>query len=80
MALVKWPACSPDLNPMENMWSYLSRKVHQHCKQHSSTEDLRTAVHREWNLIPQSYFDKLIESMETRCAAVLESKGHKVRC
>ena len=78
MAVMKWPACSPDLNPMENVRSYLSRKVYQHGQQYSSAEDLRTVIHLECNLIPESYFDKLIESMNVRSAAVLESKGRKI--
>ena len=47
IVLIKWPACYLDLNPIENVWSYLSRKVYQHGKQYSSVEDLRTATHLE---------------------------------
>nr|pir hypothetical protein K07C6.14 - Caenorhabditis elegans [Caenorhabditis elegans] len=32
--LLKWPACSPDLNPIENMWASLVRLVYANGKQY----------------------------------------------
>ena len=31
-----WPACSPHLNPIENFWSILKRKIYEDGKQYSS--------------------------------------------
>ena len=60
MAVMKWPACSLDLNPMENMWSYLSHQVYACSKQCSSVKDLRETAHCEWNNVLQSHMDKFI--------------------
>ena len=27
--LMKWSACSPDFNPIENLWSFLQRHVYR---------------------------------------------------
>ena len=44
-----WPANSPDLNAIENVWRILKSRVKLH---HSQTpEELRKAIQKEWDLI-----------------------------
>ena len=74
-AALKWPACSPDQNPIESVWSYLLCKICANGRQCSSVKELRKVVHREWNNIPQSHVQKLVDSMVERCMAALEKKG-----
>ena len=38
--IMEWPACSPDLNPIEHLWSILKREVYAGGKQYSSKEEL----------------------------------------
>ena len=42
--IMEWPPYSPDLNPIENMWSIIKRKVYANGKQFSSKDEL-------WNVI-----------------------------
>ena len=42
--IMEWPPYSPDLNPIENMWSIIKRKVYASGKQFSSKDEL-------WNVI-----------------------------
>ena len=41
---MKWPACSPDLNPIEIIWSVLKRQVYRDGSQFSSKDALWEAI------------------------------------
>ncbi|CAI9716493.1 Hypothetical predicted protein [Octopus vulgaris] len=42
--LMKWLPCSPDLNPIENLWSVLKRRVYKDGRQFSSKVALWDAI------------------------------------
>lgn len=68
------PAQSPDLNPIENLWVHLKKKV---AKRHPKNRtELKSAILEEWHKIPSNYdVQKLINSMKKRLRAVIDSKG-----
>ena len=70
-----WPAQSPDLNPIENAWAYLKRRLRQHRPYPRNVAELFDVMQHEWQLIPDSYFIKLVESMPTRATLVKLNKG-----
>ena len=39
--ILRWPPYSPDLNPIENLWSLLARKVYNAILQYSTKNDLK---------------------------------------
>jgi transposase len=41
-----WPAFSPDLSPIENVWRILKGRVRQH--ELKTKEELKTAIEIEW--------------------------------
>ena len=48
--VLPWPAVSPDMNPIENIWDYLGRKVRARGNVHN-VRDLENALIQEWNNI-----------------------------
>lgn len=77
--IMSWPALSPDLNPIENLWSVLARMVYQGGKQYSSVKELEHAIVQCWNNIPMTMCQNLITSMKNRCVLVLKAKGNKIK-
>ncbi|GFT46441.1 transposable element Tcb2 transposase [Trichonephila clavipes] len=73
---MEWPACSPDLNPIEHVWDILGRRIAARPWPPATVRDLEIALLEEWNSIPQSLIDNLIASMANMCAAVLAVRGN----
>lgn len=71
---LKWPSQSPDLNPIEHLWEELDRCIR--VENYANTNDLFLALKQSWEKIPLSKLIKLVDSMPSRCAAVIASKGY----
>ncbi|GBL86576.1 hypothetical protein AVEN_194831-1 [Araneus ventricosus] len=73
--VLPWPANSPDLNPIENLWDYLDRVVRAMDPQPRNLAQLATALESAWLNIPVNTFRNLIDSLPARLAAVRSAKG-----
>jgi hypothetical protein len=71
------PPYSGDLNPMENLWSDLNRRVESHFSQ--SVDELKHAIEIEWNNTSVLLLSKLVASMQKRCKAIVDNQGHKTK-
>jgi hypothetical protein len=68
-----WPAQSPDLNPIENLWAILNKEAADRKPQND--DDLFAALETAWYNIDRSILEKLVDSMPRRCALVIKSNG-----
>ena len=75
----QWPANSPDLNPIENIWGIMEKEIKKlHIMNKNS---LKIHLNSIWRRITTSERLKpLIDSMEERMKRVLASKGSKIDC
>lgn len=73
--LLDWPPYSPDLNPMENVWGWLARKVYEGGKQFETIESLKDAITEAWSSISLNYLESLYKSMPNRIFEVISKNG-----
>lgn len=71
--LLPWPARSPDLNPIENVWSYMGAKLAQ--SRPKTIHELRTMTSLIWSDISIEHCQNLIRSMPTRVKQCLKAAG-----
>uniref|UniRef100_A0A668ACI7 Tc1-like transposase DDE domain-containing protein n=1 Tax=Myripristis murdjan TaxID=586833 RepID=A0A668ACI7_9TELE len=70
---MEWPALSPDLNPIENLWDQLSRRVEARSSVPQNLNVLRAALQEEWDAMPQQTISRLVNNMRRRCQAVIDA-------
>ena len=78
IAILPWPSKSPDVNPIENVWGLLSRRVYAEGKQFESKSELKASILHEWNAIDPEYLQKLVDSMKKRCLRVFKVNGKAI--
>ncbi len=73
VTVLDWPANSPDLNPIENLWGIVKRKMRD--TRPNNADELKAAIKAAWASIPPQQWHKLITSMPRRIEAVIKAKG-----
>ncbi len=73
VGVLDWPANSPDLDPIENLWGIVKRKLRN--KRQKNADELKATVKETWSSIPPQQSHKLVTSMPRQIEAVIKAKG-----
>lgn len=72
---LSWPPYSPDLNIIENVWGWLTRKVYEGGKQYKNKEELVEGIKVAWASISLDLLKSLYDSLKDRIFDVIQNKG-----
>lgn len=75
--VMAWPSQSPDLNPIEHLWSILKRDVRR--ARLSNLSQLYDVVVNSWKRISPIDCINLVDSMNNRCRQVIKNFGYPTR-
>ena len=77
ISLLPWPAFSPDLNPVENVWGLMQRRLASVKPFPVDSQSLFQTLQTLWRdlLSDVNYRSNLIRSMHHRVSAVVRSRG-----
>lgn len=81
-----WPAYSPDLNPIKNLWKLIKEDI---VKRHPELSDMKSnnsskqalceAVIESWELLKDNLLNKLIDLMPRRIIAIVRARGWYIK-
>ncbi len=72
---LNWPAYSPDLNPIENVWGLIKNRIRSSAHPPVTLADLDTAVRQQWDSLSPAYIQQLYASMTRRLQACIRAHG-----
>lgn len=69
-----WPGNSPDLNPIENLWSILKSEIYKNPVPKTLPE-LKVRIHASWHNLKPALLEKLSHSFKNRVSEMSEAGG-----
>ena len=73
---ITWPAQSPDLNIIENVWHRMKRSLEIRAIHIGTTDEHFTAVQDIWTNLSLEYVRNLYSSLPNRIMSCIRNKGH----
>ena len=74
---VEWPSQSPDLNPIENVWAELKKRVR--AKRPTNLTQIHQLCQEEWAKIHPTHCGKLVEGYLKHLTQVKQFKGNATK-
>jgi len=72
---MKWPAYSPDLNPIEHIWALIKHRLERKLGPGTTMEQAALLIRAEWDALTEEDLLAVLASMPARMAAVIAAQG-----
>ncbi|KAL3273661.1 hypothetical protein HHI36_015091 [Cryptolaemus montrouzieri] len=76
--ILRWPARSPDLNPIEHVWDNMRWQTQQRKMPCRALQQLENLLLEIWNSVTQEYMQNLFEGLPRRILAVFRALEKKL--
>ena len=76
--VLDWPANSPDLNPIQQVWDESGRRVRRNHAIHT-VNDLAAALQAKWANLPALFIQRYVNSMRLCITACIAQNGGHMR-
>lgn len=78
---LQWPAHSPDLSPIENIWREFKNRLKKGPNPPTSIAQLRDRIDQEWTQLARetNCWRKFVENMPARISALRKSRGFPIK-
>jgi len=78
ITIMDWPAQSPDLNPIENLWSIIKQRRAKKFGMPTTKNELIEQIFEIWDNIDAELKNKLAESVPKRLIKIIENNGKQL--
>ena len=77
--VLDWPAQSPDLSPIENLWHWMKLRIGTRRHRIKNVTQMAAALYEVWEEITPEVLVKLVNTMPKRLDLLRESKGGPIK-
>ena len=77
--LMDWPSQSPDLNPIENLWSIIKTQVYEKGRQFGNKKELWERILKVSSQISPEVVKKLTSSVDERLVKLIQNGGKQIK-
>lgn len=74
--VMTWPPQSPDMNPIENLWSHVKSQLAKYASPPKGVNELWERTKEVWEAIPPEFVQRYTQSLPNRIQELKKAKGY----